>query len=452
VEMADLGADGTVYEAGVIDEIQMLADPQRGWAFTQALLGLPVKTLYLCGEEAALPLIQALCKETGEQLEVHRFSRLSPLTVPPKSLQGGLKDGIQPGDCLVAFSRRKIFDLKAQVERATGRKCAVVYGGLPMESRAQQAKLFNTTTGGGCEVMVASDAIGMGLNLAIKRVIFQSLSKFNGEEVQLVAPNQVKQIAGRAGRFGTSGAASDGGQATTLLKKDLAYLQSCMERPNEAITAAGLLPSADHIANISAANPSLTLTAILDLYSNQDNLKVNDSYFMCQFRDMHRLAAVLAPHLHLPMPDRFQLARAPVKPSDALLLSTYRNLVSAFAHPAAAPVPLRINVPRMTRDPEGSLLVAESVYRSLDLYLWLATHFPERFLQIAEARERREECGKLVDQALSMICHVRGNRKASQSVKPLAPVTRPAEQFPTSSYALDDIDRLITEFKAFKPD
>lgn len=172
VEMADISAE---YSVAVVDEVQMMGDDQRGWAFTQAVLGLPARTLYLCGEEASLGLIQRLCAETGDTMEVRRFERLSPLRVEERHLQSDLTR-VQAGDCVVAFSRRSIFDLKAQIERRSNQKCAVVYGNLPMgipaavhppdavvESRSQQAKLFNEQLG--YNVLVASDAIGMGLNL-----------------------------------------------------------------------------------------------------------------------------------------------------------------------------------------------------------------------------------------------------------------------------------------------
>lgn len=160
VEMADINRP---YDIAIIDEIQMMADPQRGWAFTQALLGLQAKELYLCGEEAALPLIQALVSETGDELEIVHFKRLSPLKAESHALNESLAK-ISSGDCVVTFSRTQIFDLKYQIERRTGKRCAVVYGNLPMESRSEQARLFNEP-GSSYDVLVASDAIGMGLNL-----------------------------------------------------------------------------------------------------------------------------------------------------------------------------------------------------------------------------------------------------------------------------------------------
>lgn len=129
VEMADIGQE---FEVAVIDEFQMLADEQRGWAFTQAILGLPAKKIFLCGEEAAVPLIRRICNETGDSLEIVRFDRLSPLTIEEKALGSSNFRQILPGDCVVSFSRKNIFDLKGQIERTTRKKCAVVYGNLPM--------------------------------------------------------------------------------------------------------------------------------------------------------------------------------------------------------------------------------------------------------------------------------------------------------------------------------
>jgi ATP-dependent RNA helicase SUPV3L1/SUV3 len=160
VEMTSLGLP---VEVAVVDEIQMLADPERGSAWTSAVLGLPAEELHLCGEEVAVPIVQALLKDTDDELFINRYERLTPLVVQDKSLEGDFSR-VQKGDCLVAFSRSGIFALKDKVEQTTGLRCAVAYGRLPPEIRAEQAALFNDPHSG-YDVMVGSDAIGMGLNL-----------------------------------------------------------------------------------------------------------------------------------------------------------------------------------------------------------------------------------------------------------------------------------------------
>lgn len=151
------------YDVAVIDEIQMIADEQRGSAWTNALLGLTADEIHVCGEETAVPLVQQLLADTGDEIIVNRYQRLSPLQVATQSMEGNLA-GIQRGDCVVAFSRRDIFSYKHLIEQKTGLRCAVAYGKLPPEVRAEQALLFNKPDGD-YPVMVASDAIGMGLNL-----------------------------------------------------------------------------------------------------------------------------------------------------------------------------------------------------------------------------------------------------------------------------------------------
>jgi ATP-dependent RNA helicase SUPV3L1/SUV3 len=151
------------YDVVVIDEIQMIADSQRGPAWTAAVLGTAAEELHLCGEERAVPIIEALAKITGDELIINRYQRLSPLEIAPRSLERDLTR-IQKGDCIVTFSRTNIFNLKKDIEEKTGLRCAVVYGRLPPEIRAEQAALFNHAHSG-FDVLVASDAIGMGLNL-----------------------------------------------------------------------------------------------------------------------------------------------------------------------------------------------------------------------------------------------------------------------------------------------
>jgi len=151
------------YDVVVIDEIQMIADSQRGPAWTAAVLGTAAEELHLCGEERAVPIIEALTKITGDELIVNRYQRLSPLEIAPRSLERDLTR-IRKGDCIVTFSRTNIFNLKKDIEEKTGLRCAVIYGRLPPEIRAEQAALFNDPHSG-FDVLVASDAIGMGLNL-----------------------------------------------------------------------------------------------------------------------------------------------------------------------------------------------------------------------------------------------------------------------------------------------
>lgn len=196
VEMAQVEVP---FDVAVIDEIQMLSDPERGWAWTQAVLGIMAKELHLCGEERAVGIVEKLAKLCGDELVIHRYQRLGKLEVMKESLNGDFTK-IEKGDCVVGFARKDIHSLKRFIEHITGLKCAIVYGALPAETRAAQAKYFNDPTND-YDVLVASDAIGLGLNLSIKRVIFSTMYKFNGQENVEISIPLTRQIAGRAGRY-----------------------------------------------------------------------------------------------------------------------------------------------------------------------------------------------------------------------------------------------------------
>jgi ATP-dependent RNA helicase SUPV3L1/SUV3 len=160
VEMAPLN---TKFDVAVIDEIQMINHPERGWAWTQAFLGLQAREIHLCGEARTVNIMRELCALVGDEVHVHEYKRLTPLRVQPRSLDGSLKK-LEKGDCLVAFTVVGIHALRREIEKQTGKKCAIVYGSLPPETRAMQARLFNDPDND-YDYLVASDAIGMGLNL-----------------------------------------------------------------------------------------------------------------------------------------------------------------------------------------------------------------------------------------------------------------------------------------------
>ncbi|TKX21543.1 hypothetical protein C1H76_6039 [Elsinoe australis] len=208
VEMLDLNRQ---VDVAVIDEIQMLGSEDRGWAWTQALLGVKAKEVHMCGEARTVPIIQELCAMIGEKPIIHTYERLSPLEMDKQSLDGDLNK-LRKGDCIVSFSVMGIHALRKAIEKKTGKKVATVYGSLPPETRAQQARLFNDPDND-YDYLVASDAIGMGLNLSIKRVIFETSTKFNGQERKIIPLADIKQIAGRAGRYKTAHAATTASEA-----------------------------------------------------------------------------------------------------------------------------------------------------------------------------------------------------------------------------------------------
>ncbi|KAI5785598.1 P-loop containing nucleoside triphosphate hydrolase protein [Peziza echinospora] len=348
VEMVDMNR---VVEVAVLDEIQMIGDKFRGWAWTQALLGVRAKEVHMCGEERTVDIIKNLAALTGDKLIINRYNRLGPLNTATESLGGDWKS-ITKGDCVVTFSRKDIFAIKKTIEETTGTRCAVVYGGLPPETRSQQAKLFNDQSNE-YDVLVASDAVGMGLNLSIQRVIFETLTKYDGESVKPLEIPHIKQIGGRAGRYrvapsipapgkavpipevvpavGVLPAAPNPGVVTTFEKADLKLLTAAMKADVPPIKTAGVHPP-DRIIEKFAKTfpPRKPFSAVLEELVKR--AKVNkDLFHLCSVDDLMHAAGVVEATKGLTVAERITIAQAPLPKRDATVkqnLIAYSKLIA----------------------------------------------------------------------------------------------------------------------------
>ena len=139
-----------------------------------------------------------------ETFEIAHLTRKTPLVLEDESLCGKrysrqkLKPKLQKGDAVIAFSRKDVLTLSARF-RQWGFTVASIYGALAPEVRRAESERFCSGT---ADILVATDAIGMGLNLPIRRVIFSNIHKFDGVASRPLNATEVRQIAGRAGRFG----------------------------------------------------------------------------------------------------------------------------------------------------------------------------------------------------------------------------------------------------------
>lgn len=193
VEMADIE---TRIPCAVIDECQLIENTDRGGAWSTAILGLQADEIHLClapsAENSLVRLIE-MCRDT---YEIIHTKRKTPLVVEQKGFE--YPWDIQPGDALIVFSRKNVHAVGAELQKK-GYKVSVIYGALPPDVRNKQAENFRT---GKTDIVVSTDAIGMGMNLPIRRVVFLEHNKFDGNDMRWLKPEEIKQIAGRAGRFG----------------------------------------------------------------------------------------------------------------------------------------------------------------------------------------------------------------------------------------------------------
>lgn len=391
-------------DVAVIDEIQMIADEGRGWAWTQAVLGCQAKELHLCGEERVVDLIQELCARLGDKCIVHRYQRLNPL-VPMEQAVGNDFKNLQKGDAVISFSRVNLHVLKAGIEEVTGRKCAIVYGSLPPETRAAQAALFNDPDND-YDFLVASDAIGMGLNLEIKRVVFESAFKFDGMAHRQLSIPEVKQIGGRAGRYRTANDAVRHGKdednaatpafskwgapgfVTAMDDQDLSVIRKNLQKDAKPIATAGILPPSHVIERFASLfSPDVPLAFILSRL--REMTRLSSSFSMCSFGDHLEISDVLK-GFDLSIYDRSVLLTAPVSLRD----NNQKDILRAFAWSIAnlsgghlLEIPeidleaLDVDASQLMPSKRKDHLVRlEGLHKAITLYLWLSYRYRGVFI------------------------------------------------------------------------
>ncbi|MBU3105350.1 helicase-related protein [Clostridium gasigenes] len=252
------------YEIAVIDEIQMIGDSQRGDAWTKALLGIRCNEIHLCGALNAKEVLIRILEDCGEEYELIEYKRQIPLEIDHKSFY--FKDA-QPGDAIVVFSKKRVLEI-AESYSKQGVKASIIYGDLPPEVRRKQYEQFvNKET----NILITTDAIGMGVNLPIKRIVFLSTKKFDGYEIRDLTSQEVKQIAGRAGRKGiyeVGYVLSIGGGAEFLqdkLEEKDRPVYSAVIGPSEAILKIRTLPLNEKLAIWSTREETLNYYRKMDI-------------------------------------------------------------------------------------------------------------------------------------------------------------------------------------------
>ncbi len=194
IEMLDFTKE---YDIAVIDEAQMIADPQRGSAWTMALLGVQAKIVHVCLAPEAEKAVVNIIRSCGDSWEIVRHQRFVPLVYDNKS-PIRFPYSARRGTAFIVFSRRDVHAAAAELQRR-GYSCSVIYGALPYDVRRNEVRRYMN---GETDIVVATDAIGMGLNLPIERIVFLRTSKFDGMQLRPLKNSEIKQIAGRAGRYG----------------------------------------------------------------------------------------------------------------------------------------------------------------------------------------------------------------------------------------------------------
>ncbi|MDD5298083.1 MAG: helicase-related protein [Rhodocyclaceae bacterium] len=384
IEMLD---SSRAVEVAVIDEIQMLEDLERGSAWTAAVCGAPAATVYLLGALSARPAVEALAERLGTPLEIVTLKRKSPLEMAPKAV-GGVGQ-LKKGDAVIAFSRREVLNWAAQIAQA-GFRVAAIYGNLSPEVRRAQARRFRD---GEADIVVATDAIGMGLNLPVARVVFSTARKFDGISEDILPPWLTHQIAGRAGRFGLH----EAGLVAGFDDHTHRIVARLMKTQPESLPSRGfyVTPSLSHLKGIAAATGERSLARLLELFSR--NIDLTDDFFLPGDLTEQIERARWLDTLPLSLEHRFTLSLVPISTRIHALNFAWQTWARALAKEKSSH--LRIEPVGDARYP---LQAAEDACKTYSAYAWLGYRlpgfYPDGETAVALARSMSEKVDEMLNQ------------------------------------------------------
>lgn len=378
-------------DVAVIDEAQMLFDTDRGAAWTAAIMGAPARHLYVLGAPDCIPMVRRIAELCGDPLDEISLERKSPLRAAAQPVK--LTD-LTTGDALIAFSRREVLDLRAALMQH-GRRVAVVYGALSPEVRRAEAQRFNS---GAADILIATDAIGMGLNLSIKRVVFAALKKFDGKQTRDLTVQEVKQIGGRAGRYGKhevgTVAVLAGAGSPSFIRRQL---EADAELPEDLRPF--VQPDADIVRAVATEIGSESLYGVLSRIHRAVLRKDDPNYRLADMEQAFAIASALEGVDGLDLTTRWSYAMCPVDDRD----NGIRRLVGwAADHAAGRRVlpPGTGRLPPSERASREELERAEKRHKRLVAWRWLALRFPEFYPDREEAEDTTRKLNDWIESVL----------------------------------------------------
>ena len=370
----------TRYEVAVIDEAQMIADRSRGGAWTAAIMGVCADTVYVCAAPEAEQRLVEIIKDCGDEYKVVHHRRMTPLEYEEEKFI--FPDDVKPGDALIVFSRRNVHAVAAQLWKKHV-SCSIIYGALPYDVRHKQAELF---AAGKTDVVVATDAIGMGMNLPVRRVVLMETVKYDGFERRSLTYGEIKQIIGRAGRYGIynvgyAAAADDGWKVKKAVHKRL-----------------------DPIGEAVIDFPETLLTvdaSILDLIKKWEQVIPAKGWCKESVEHMHRMAE-MTEDLNAPKHLAYDFLTIPFEDENGELLQIWLDIYekevkgkeySIFDQAAAV----------VLKSPSAADAIdaLEQQHRVLDLYCALARKFQPLESTLEFIMEKKRVCSERIMKVLA---------------------------------------------------
>lgn len=372
-------------EVAVIDEIQMLADRDRGSAWTAAVCGAPAATVYLVGAPEARRAIEALAARLDVPLEVHILKRMAPLAMEAGAVRK--IRNLRRGDAVICFSRREVLKWRDMITEI-GLSVSTVYGNLSPEVRRAQAERFRD---GRADIVVGTDALAMGLNMPIQRIVMTTAVKYNGVEEEEISAALARQIAGRAGRYGVH----EEGFVAGYDDDTHEVMRALLREKLAPISASGfaVAPSIEHLHRIANVTRETSLVKLLKRFIH--NIDVPDGFFYPRITEEQNERAIWLDTLDLTVAEKFMLSLVPISTKVPSLQAAWEHWAMSLA---------KRKICRLEHQAEKiawqTLQEVEDTCRRYSAYAWLSYRQPDFFPSIAIAQEGARMASERVDSLL----------------------------------------------------
>ncbi|MFJ7975720.1 DEAD/DEAH box helicase [Peribacillus sp. JNUCC 23] len=311
------------YDVVVIDEAQMIADKDRGFSWYRAITKANAKEVHVIGSQNIKMMLIDLLEEAD--IELHEYSREIPLEVETREFS--LKN-TEKGDALVCFSRRQVLETASRLQRS-GHKVSMIYGSMPPETRKKQMDLFNR---GETSVVVATDAIGMGLNLPIRRIVFLETEKFDGTRRRRLTSQEVKQIAGRAGRKGIY---NTGKVAFT---SDIKIMKRLLEQVDDPIQTFAIAPTTAVFERFLKYYRHMG--TFFEMWQKFDPPKGTQKASLSEERELYELICDTEIEVRFSLMDLYGFLHLPFSTKESGLVRQWLDTVKAIAEERELPEPI----------------------------------------------------------------------------------------------------------------
>jgi ATP-dependent RNA helicase SUPV3L1/SUV3 len=331
------------YEVIVIDEAQMITDKDRGFSWYKAITKANANEVHIIGSKNSKSMVLKLLGEAD--IVINEYNRDIPLEVESKIFK--LND-VKRGDALICFSRKRVLENAARLQRA-GHTVSMIYGSMPPETRQKQVQRFIK---GETKVIVSTDAIGMGLNLPIRRIVFLENDKFDGTKRRRLTSQEVKQIAGRAGRKGIYNIGK------VAFMTDIKLMKELLEKEDVPVYEFAIAPTTTVFERFQRYYRDLgTFFELWEMFKSPKGTK---KATLSEERELYELIRGSDIEARLPMVDLYGFLHMPFSQKEPELIQQWKQNMFAIVEGVELPEP---------RIKKRTLEDLELTYKAIGLHL-----------------------------------------------------------------------------------